>query len=239
MKTEFARYLNNPLYWSTLGCGLFVRLIMAYFDFRYRNEEFWDLASTFWNKIGSATEGFLILLVLIHLFSADRECETASVITSTPYGRKHLFYTRLAAGCLAAELGILILALGNAFISQFWGHSLSYSSQLIIKFSISTFVAGMGTIGFFLFSACVCDILKNQPAAMCLCGVPFALSYFVNVGAIQKLDFFWMIRYGCFTELMRGQFIYSVPVFWALWYLFLLSGIFAMAKNKRKERKEL
>lgn len=239
MKTEFARYLKNPLYWATLGSGLFARFVMAYFDFQYRSGEFWDLASKFWNKSGSVTEGFLILLALIHLLSTDREYKTTPVITSTPCGRKHLFYTRLATGCLATGLGVLILALGNAVISKFWGHSLLHSSQLMIKISIFTLVAGMGAIGFFLFSACVCDILQNQPAAMCLCGVPFALSYFVNVGVIQKLDFFWMIRYGFFTELMRGQLIYSAPVFWAFWYSSLLCGIFAIAKNKRKGRKEL
>ena len=31
---------------------------------------------------------------------------------------------------------------------------------------------------------------------MCICGVPFALSYFINVAVLKKFEFFWFVRYG-------------------------------------------
>ncbi len=43
MKTELIRYFRNPLYWLVLCAGLFVRAVLAYFDFQTRSEVFWSL----------------------------------------------------------------------------------------------------------------------------------------------------------------------------------------------------
>ena len=82
---------------------------------------------------------------------------------------------------------------------------------------------------------------KNAPApaAMCICGVPFAVSYFVNAGVVKPFELLWFFRYGFFTEMMRGRFIYSAPMFWTIWYALLLFGVLVIAIIKRKERKEL
>ena len=97
----------------------------------------------------------------------------------------------------------------------------------------------IGTIGFFLFAAFVCDSLKNQPAAMCICGVPFAFSYFINVAVLKKFEFFWFVRYGFFAEWMRGRRIGVTPGVWGVWYALLLGGLLLVALHQRKERKEL
>lgn len=239
MKAELFRYFKNPLYWIVLGAGLSVRTIFAYFDLLHRSKDFWVLAADFWNRIGSATVGFLIVLVLIHLFSSDRETETYPTINSTVYGRIHLFRNRMIAGGFAAFLGTALLAVGNLIVSIFLGRGLSRPQDWMYSFIQPSVIALVGTIGFFILAACVCDIFKNQPAAMCICGVPFAISFFVNVGAIKQFELFWFFRYGFFTELMRGRLIYSAPVFWIVWYLLLLGGVLLIAINKRKERKEL
>lgn len=239
MKAELFRYFKNPLYWIVLCAGLSVRTIFAYFDLLHRSKDFWVLAADFWSKIGSATMGFLIVLVLIQLFSLDRETKSYPAINSTVYGRIHLFRSRLIAGGVAALLGAVLLAVGNFGLSMLLGHNLLYPQSWAGSFIQPPVVAMIGAIGFFLFAACVCDIFKNQPAAMCICGVPFAISYFVNTGAIKKFELFWFFRYGFFTELMRGRLIYSAPVFWIVWYLLLLGGVLLIAINKRKERKEL
>lgn len=70
-------------------------------------------SAEFWNKIGSVTLGFLVLLVLIRLFSADRETGVFPVINSTAYGRITLFRNRLIAGALPLRLGAVLLAAGN------------------------------------------------------------------------------------------------------------------------------
>lgn len=239
MKTELFRYFKNPLYWIVLGAGLSVRTVLAYFDLLHRSKDFWVLAADFWSRIGSVTVVFLIVLVLIHLFSADRETETYPTINSTVYGRIHLFRNRLIAGSVAASLGIALLAVGNLVVSIFFGRDLSRPQDWIYSFIRPPVVAIVGAIGFFILAACVCDIFKNQPAAMCICGAPFAISYFVNVGVIEQFELFWFFRYGFFTELMRGRPIYSAPIFWIVWYLLLLGGVLLIAINKRKERKEL
>ena len=74
---------------------------------------------------------------------------------------------------------------------------------------------------------------------MCICGVPFAVSYFVNAGVVKPFELLWFFRYGFFTEMMRGRFIYSAPMFWTIWYALLLFGVLVIAIIKRKERKEL
>lgn len=86
MKADLIRCFRNPLYWLVLGAGLSVRGILAFFDSRFRNDAFWSLSAEFWNKIGSVTLGFLVLLVLIRLFSEDRETGVFPVINSTAYG---------------------------------------------------------------------------------------------------------------------------------------------------------
>lgn len=239
MKTELFRYFRNPLYWVVLGTGLSVRTVLTYFDLLHRGNDFWVLAKDFWNRIGSVTMAFLIILVLIHLFSSDYETETYQTINSTVYGRIHLFRNRMIAGGIAAFLGATLLAVGNLLVSTFFGRNLSRPQDWIYTFIHPFVIAIVGSIGFFILAACVCDVFKNQPAAMCICGVPFAISYFVNVGAIGQFELFWFFRYGFFTELMRGRLIYSAPVFFIVWYLLLLGGVLLIAMNKRKERKEL
>ena len=239
MKTELFRYFKNPLYWIVLSVGLSVRIVLAYFDLLHRSKDFWVLAADFWSRIGSVTVGFLIILVLIHLFSSDRETETYPTINSTVYGRIHLFQNRMIAGSVAAFFGTALLAVGNLAVSILFGRGLSRPQDWIYSFIQPPVVAIVGAIGFFILAACVCDIFKNQPAAICICGAPFAISYFVNVGAIEQFELFWFFRYGFFTELMRGRLIYPAPMFWIMWYLLLLGGVLLIAINKRKEHKEL
>lgn len=239
MKTELCRYFKNPLYWIVLAAGLSVRAVLAYFDCLYRSKDFWALSTDFWSKIGSVTVGFLIVLVLIHLFSVDRETGTWPTISSTVYGRIHLFRNRLTAGSIAVVLGIVLLVIGNFIISILLGRELPCPQNWLHMFIRPQAAVLIGSIGFFILSACVCDIFKNQPAAMCMCGVPFAVSYFVNAGIIKPLELFWFFRYGFFTEMMRGRFIYSAPMFWVVWYALLLFGVLVIAIIKRKERKEL
>ena len=138
MKRELLRYLCHPLYWVIIGIGMAVRFVMAWLDRLYRPEIFWTLSIDFWNKIGSVTEGFLIVLVLIHLFSVDKESGTKPVINSTTHGRKRLLWERLIAGVLAAVAGALLLAFGNLSIIAVyrWGMPFpegSYSKSYKMK----------------------------------------------------------------------------------------------------------
>ena len=113
MKDDLIRCFRNPLYWLVLGAGLSVRVVLAYFDFQTRSDAFWSLSAEFWNKIGSVTLGFLVLLVLIRLFSADRETGVFPVINNTAYGRITLFRNRLIAGSIAASAGGVRVAVGE------------------------------------------------------------------------------------------------------------------------------
>ena len=239
MKTELTRYFRNSLYWLVLGAGLSVRVVLAYFDFQTRSDAFWSLSAEFWNKIGSVTLGFLVLLVLIRLFSADRETGVFPVINSTAYGRITLFRNRLIAGSIAASAGAVLLAAGNYALSILISGRLPQPDGWNHAWFRSTAIVLIGTIGFFLFAAFVCDSLKNQPAAMCICGVPFAFSYFINVAVLKKFEFFWFVRYGFFAEWMRGRRIGVTPGVWGVWYALLLGGLLLAAIHQRKERKEL
>lgn len=74
---------------------------------------------------------------------------------------------------------------------------------------------------------------------MCICGVPFAFSFFINVAVLKKFEFFWFVRYGFFAEWMRGRRIGVTPGVWGVWYALLLGGLLLAALHQRKERKEL
>ena len=239
MKADLIRCFRNPLYWLVLSAGLSVRAILAYFDFQTRSDAFWSLSAEFWNKIGSVTLGFLVLLVLIRLFSEDRETGVFPVINSTAYGRSTLFRNRLIAGSIAASAGAVLLAAGNHALSILISGRLPKPDGWNHAWFRSTAIVLIGTIGFFLFAAFVCDSLKNQPAAMCICGVPFAFSYFINVVVLKKFEFFWFVRYGFFAEWMRGRRIGVTPGVWGVWYALLLGGLLLAAIHQRKERKEL
>ena len=239
MKADLIRCFRNPLYWLVLSAGLFVRVVLAYFDFQTRSDVFWSLSAEFWNKTGSVTLGFLVLLVLIRLFSADRETGAFPVINSTAYGRIALFRNRLIAGSAAASVGTILLAIGNYALSVLISGGLSQPDGWSHVWFRSTVIVLIGTIGFFLFAAFVCDSLKNQPAAMCICGIPFALSYFINVAVLKKFGFFWFVRYGFFTEWMRGRRIGVTTEVWIIWYALLLGGLLLAVIHLRKERKEV
>lgn len=148
MKTELTRYFRNSLYWLVLGAGLSVRVVLAYFDFQTRSDAFWSLSAEFWNKIGSVTLGFLVLLVLIRLFSADRETGVFPVINSTAYGRITLFRNRLIAGSIAASAGAVLLAAGNHALSILISGRLPQPDGWNHAWFRSTAIVLIGTIGF-------------------------------------------------------------------------------------------
>lgn len=239
MKRELLRCLCRPLYWAIIGMGLAVRLLMAWLDRMYRSEIFWMLSTDFWNKIGSATEGFLIILVLIHLFSVDQESGTRPVVISTVYGRKRLLWERFTAGITATCIGVAFLTFGNLSITAACGWGLPCPEKWLAIFLMISVTALIGSAGFFLLCSCVCDMTQNQPMAMCICGLPFAISYFINADIVHPPEPLWFIRYGFFTELMRGRGIQSAPIFWIGWYAALFFGVLILALIKRKEHKEL
>ena len=107
------------------------------------------------------------------------------------------------------------------------------------SFSARTLAALAGAEGLYIVSALVCDLAKNQPIAMCLCGPAFAGSYLINPGAVKPPDVFWLLKYGFFTELARGRSIRSFPRFWLGWYLLLIGTNFFFVMRKRKENREL
>lgn len=100
---------------------------LTYLDFRYRSPQFWELAADFWNKTGSITMGFLILLVMIRRFSYDMELRTFPIINSTAYGRLPLFWNRLIGGEVAVVAAVLLLYAGNTGISCLLGSKMGMS----------------------------------------------------------------------------------------------------------------
>lgn len=239
MKTECLQYFKNPYYWTVIGLGLTARAVLACLDFRYRGQQFWELAAAFWNKTGSITMGFLILLVMIRRFSYDTELRTFPIINSTAYGRLSLFRNRLIGGEAAVASAVLLLYAGNTGISCLLGNKMGMPYGWTGFFTHTTAATLAGSAGYFALSAMICDLSKNYPVAMCLCGLPFASSYFINAGAVKPPDLFWFLRYGFFTELMRGRTIRSFPVFWSVWYAALIGLTFFFVIQRRKERKEL
>lgn len=239
MKTECLQYFKNPYYWAVIGFGLAARAVLAYLDFRYRGAQFWELAAAFWNKTGSITMGFLILVVMIRRFSCDTELRTFPITNSTAYGRLSLFWNRLIGGEAAVVAAVLLLYAGNTGISFLLGNKMDIPYGWTGSFTHTTAAALAGSAGYFALSAMICDLAKNHPVAMCLCGLPFAGSYFINAGTVKPPDLFWFLRYGFFTEQMRGRTIRSFPVFWAVWYAALIGLTLFWVIQKRKERKEL
>ena len=237
MKAEIMQILRAPLYWLVLLAGLGARASIAVLDFRYRPEQAWLLAGEFWSRAGSVTMCLLILVVLIRLFSVDYETGAVPVVASTPLGRRSLYFFRLAAGCAMTVLGTALLVAGNIGITVVLGRGVP--AGWIRDFTLRTVPAAVGSVGYFLVSAFVCDIFANQPAAMAVCGIPFAVSYFINTGMIEAFDLFWFLRCGFFTELARGRWIASRPGFWIAWYVLLIAGFFVLSIYRRKERKLL
>ena len=239
MRTELFRTVKDPLYWLMIGSGLAARTVAAYFDSLYRSSRFWASALDFWDKTGSVTMGLLILLVLIRRFSYDAETGVFPVVNSTAYGRLSLLLARLAGGALAVILAAALLCGGNAGISFLLGGRIGAPYGWTGSFGARSAVALVGAEGYYIVSALVCDLAKNQPIAMSLCGLPFAGSYFINSGAVRPPEALWLLKFGFFTELARGKSILSFPRFWLVWYALLIGMVFFFVLRKRKEDCEL
>ena len=238
MKMELNKILKNPLYWLILGASMAGRLVLTYLDALHSSGEYWTLAGGFWNKLGSLTMGLLILLVLIHPLTMDRETGTQSVIAGTANGRGRLFQRRLLAGAVSAVWGVVILSLGNTVIAGFLGREIPIPPEWFQSFLLSSGITALGAVGFFLFAACICDMLRNHAAAICICGALFCIPYMLNKSAIHRFEVWWFLLYGTFTQLVRGRWIDDLPVFWIFWYLILLTVLFIFTLKRRKERKE-
>ena len=115
--SEFGRMYKNALTWGVLAAGLLFRGALAAMDALYRGGSFWQRAAGFWDGTGSVALAALVLLALIHVFSADRETMAEELVLTTPFGRGRLFARRIAAAALAAVTGALILAAGNLALS--------------------------------------------------------------------------------------------------------------------------
>lgn len=239
MRIECCQWFKNPYYWAVICLGLAARTGLACLDCRYRGAQFWELAADFWNKTGSVTMGLLILLVMIRQFSYDTEMGISPTINSTVYGRLPLFWNRLIGGEVAVLAAAVLLHVGNIGVSCLLGSKIGMPNGWTGSFHAATAVALVGSAGFFALSAMMCDLTKNHPIAMCLCGLPFASSYFINVGAVKPPDIFWLLRYGFFTELMRGRAIRSLPIVWFVWYAALIGLTLFFVIQNRRERKEL
>lgn len=239
MKQELLRIARMPLCWLVIGAGTVIRLIFACLDRLYREALFWNLSADFWNKIGAFTMAVLILVAFIRLFSVDHEYDMQDIIFSTTFGRWRLFWYRQFAVGTGAGIGVLVLMSTNILISVFFGQGVALDNKWIIDFLVCTGIALCGSIGLSVVAGAVCDISKSQPIALCICGIPFIISIFVNADAVQPLELFWFFRYGFFTELMRGRPLKSMPVLWIIWYGTMLILALTIAVKKRKERKEL
>lgn len=239
MKMELNKILKNPLYWLILGASMAGRLVLTYLDALHRSGEYWAITGSFWNKHGSLTMGLLILLVLLHPLTMDRETGVQSVVAGTANGRGCLFQNHLLAGGFSALLGVLLLSLGNTAITYFLGSTIPIPPEWLGSFLRTTGFAALGSVGFFMFAACICDILQNHAAAICICGAVFCIPYLLNASAIYRFEVWWFLLYGTFTQLVRGKWIDDLPAFWICWYLILLTVLFVFTLKRRKERKEL
>ncbi len=239
MSKELLRILKTPFYWLIIGAGMAIRLILAYLDRLYRKDLFWSLFADFWSKIGAFTMAVLILVVLIRLFSMDREYGVQDIISSTMLGRRRLFWYRQFAVATGAGIGVLLLAAANIILSAFIGQGITSHDQWITTFFTRTGVALCGSVGLSVVAGAICDISKSQPVTLCICGIPFIVSLFVNDDVVKPFELFWFFRYGFFTELMRGRLLQSMPWFWVIWYCTIPVLVLAIAIAKRKERKEL
>lgn len=246
MTSEIKRYAVKALYWIILATALVARGFLAYFDFKefkYEPDVYLDLVADYWNKAGSLSLAILILIVLIHQFSFDKETGADTVIHTARYGRRRLYLERLGAGVVMTVFSVAILGLGNYVISYFMSPVGVHMRDVLAPYIESTLITLVGGVGFFLASSFVCDVVANHPAAICICGFPYAFSYFVYPIEVNKnlklFDLFWFLKYGTFTELVRGRWITTVPVFWCIWYPMVIAGLFALSIYKRKERKQL
>ncbi|MGI5985885.1 MAG: hypothetical protein GXY01_07645 [Clostridiales bacterium] len=239
MKQELLRIIKMPLFGLIIGAGTVIRLIFACFDHLYRENLFWSLSASSWGKIGAFTMAALILAVFARLFSLDNEYGTQDVISSTVFGRQRLFWHRQFAATTGVIIGVMTLSTANVLISVSLGQRLIWESEWIMNFLVHTGIALCGCIGLSVVAGAICDISKSQPVTLCICGIPFLISIFVNADMVQPFELFWFFRYGFFTELMRGETPPSMLGFWIIWYGIMLILVLMIAIHKRKERKEL
>lgn len=240
MIVELKRYLRAPLYWLGLAISVLIRGVLTYLDMKHREGTYWEIAADYWNPVGCVSFALIILAVLIHQFSEDKETGAITVINSTRDGRIKLYFRRLAAGMIMTVLTVAILSLCNVATAYCLAPDVPVPDGFAWVFTCRTLIALLGGMGFFLAASFVCDAISNQMAAMCICGMPFACSFFINFYIVKDFQFpYYYILHGFFTEFMRGRLIYSQPVFWCVWYAVLIIGLFVLSIYKRKERKQL
>lgn len=73
---------------------------------------------------------------------------------------------------------------------------------------------------------------------MCICGVPFAFSYFINVAVLKSLNSSGLSGMD-FCRMDARTENRCDPGVWGVWYALLLGGLLLAALHQRKERKEL
>lgn len=236
--SEFGRMYKNALTWGVLAAGLLFRGALAAMDALYRGGSFWQRAAGFWDGTGSVALAALVLLALIHVFSADRETGVEELALATPFGRGRLFARRIAAAALAAATGALILAAGNLALSALLS-SEPVPEGWLSGYARTSLTAVLGAALYAVFAGCICDALRAHAAAVCLAGAPVALAYFVNTAGVDLSAAMRLVQGGAFAPLMRGRAPEGNAALWAAWYALLLTAVLAWALKSRKGRKAL
>lgn len=235
MIAELKKILNDKIFWIILLCSSCYRSFMAVLDFKYRKDTYWEITDNFWHNAGSVTIGVLILLVVIRIIVYDRETKVFEVINTTYKGRAEVFLKRIIASIVGVLFSVIILFTFNVLISSVIAGEFMHT-DVFLK---TTCTVLLGSIGYLLFCLFVCDILKNHPATIVVCGFPFGYTFMLGIKPLEAFNILWFIKHGFFTDLVRGHSIGSYLWFWITWYSLLFVLLISISLYLRKVHKEL
>jgi hypothetical protein len=239
MRYEIERALSFPPLWFVLIVSMGIRCIIAIYDRIYRLESFWDLATSYFDIIGSLTLILLILLVPIRLFTDDKYYFMEEIILAANKGRFILMIRRYIICLLFGFLMAIFLSVCNYIISAII--SGSPTINLTAYWQI-TAQAAIGGAGLAIVAGALCDILRSHPAALIICGLFTLLGFMIRGSMVKPFDFLWFLKYGFFTALLRGHAGVTWEGwvnFWSLWHIILISLFLLFNIYKRRERRTL
>lgn len=235
MLWELKRLVRMPVFYAAVAFSSALWLYICWVGLSH-GVDLSAKASLFWHKTGAIFAGFTVLFGCMQLFTLDYEKGLTDVILSAKNGRRHAAVSRFKASLVFCVIFILA------------GTLTAILPSLIFKFPVRwgavifrTMIALIGMIMYCIFCCGVADISKSRAMTLTVCGLSYAFPFLIYEVPISNV-FFWFLKHGLFSDIMRAYRITTQPVYGlmilSIWYAFFLIMELSIVICKRKQRGE-
>lgn len=237
LKLELQK-LYNSLYFISIFAVSSLWIFVLYNTFIWIPEQMLQKSLEFWDKLGSITLGFIILIISTKIFIMDVNENTEDVFNTTKLGKRRLFQVRIKAGVFFIVTTVLLFVGMNIIVTLFFVRvpqdvTIPMDISTAFYYILQTLMVIIGAISFAICASCICNGFKSHGITIIICGLLFGISFITRSTLANKFSIHWFLERAFFSYLMRGKILADSLweiLYWISWYC--LISCFAIISSR-------